>query len=83
MIGDALGKEVGGLGASPSWGSYLLCDLSISLTHSGPHFDFIPSSRFVAQSNVVGRLLHTVELLVCFHVYLHHTFVKFAQRTMK
>lgn len=66
MVGEALG-------ARPNWVSYLLCDLCISLTLSGPYFDFIPSSRFSTQSNVVGKLLHKVELLVCFHVYLYQT----------
>lgn len=84
MVGEALCREVGGLGAGPNWASHLLCDLSISLTLSGSHFlVFSPSSRFMAQYNVIGRLLHQVELLVCFTVYLDQTFVKFALRTNK
>lgn len=44
---------------------------------------FSPSSRFMARSNVMGRLLHKVELLVCFNIYLDQTFVKSALRTNK
>lgn len=67
MVGGTLARKVGGLGASPSCASLLLCDISISPALSGAHFsDFTPSSRLTVQSNMAGRLLHKVELLVCF-----------------
>lgn len=47
VVGEALCREVGGLGAGPNWASHLLCDLNISFTPSGSHFFvFSPSSRF-------------------------------------
>lgn len=67
VVGGTLARKVGGLGASPSCASLLLCDISISPALSGAHFsDFTPSSRLTVQSNMAGRLLHKVELLVCF-----------------
>lgn len=74
---------MGGLRASPSWASHLLCDLSMSLTLSGPHFsDFIPSSRIVVQSNMVDNSTRWSSSFV-FNIYLDKTFVKLALGTNK